>query len=196
MTIARVLPILLVLLPFGAAGQPVTVALTDQAVPAEFIERVNAYAEIHRIATAPLGPATMCSDPEQLVRQKLAFANALRRGRPNAREGDIFTPTAATYFRTLIKVVAYERGFDVVAELEDEQGERIPNGAVVQVNEAFPWNAGAVMWPSMLWSLPELPPELEYRFVGRDLVLVDALGGIVVDVLRDALPVDGLLSRL
>ena len=51
MTIARVLPILLVLLPFGAAGQPVTVALTDQAVPAEFIERVNAYAEIHRIAT-------------------------------------------------------------------------------------------------------------------------------------------------
>jgi hypothetical protein len=80
----------------------------------------------------------------------------------------------------------------VVAELEDEQGEQIPNGAVVQVNEAFPWNAGAVMWPSMLWNLPELPPELEYHFVRRDLVLVDALGGIVVDVLRDALPVDGL----
>jgi len=63
------------------------------------------------------------------------------------------------------------------------------------VNEAFPWNAGAMMWPSMLWSLPELPPELEYHFVGRDLVLVDTLGGIVVDVLRDALPVDGVSSQ-
>jgi hypothetical protein len=40
----------------------------------------------------------------------------------------------------------------------------------------------------MLRRLPELPPELEYRFVGRDLVLVDILTSVVVDVLRDAVP--------
>jgi hypothetical protein len=33
-----------------------------------------------------------------------------------------------------------------------------------------------------------LPAELEYRFVGRDLVLVDSHAGLVVDVLPDALP--------
>ena len=44
------------------------------------------------------------------------------------------------------------------------------------------------MCPAMLRRLPELPPELEYRFVGRDLVLVDILGNVVVDVLRDAVP--------
>jgi hypothetical protein len=36
--------------------------------------------------------------------------------------------------------------------------------------------------------LPELPPELEYRFVCPDLVLVDILGSVVEDVLRDAVP--------
>jgi hypothetical protein len=44
------------------------------------------------------------------------------------------------------------------------------------------------MCPAMLRRLPELPPELEYRFVGRDLVLVDILTSVVVDVLRDAVP--------
>jgi hypothetical protein len=34
----------------------------------------------------------------------------------------------------------------------------------------------------------ELPPELEYRFVCPDLVLVDILLSVVVDVLCDAVP--------
>jgi hypothetical protein len=44
------------------------------------------------------------------------------------------------------------------------------------------------MWPSMLAGLPQLPPELEYRFLGRHLILVDVLANVVVDVLYDALP--------
>jgi hypothetical protein len=40
----------------------------------------------------------------------------------------------------------------------------------------------------MLAGLPELPGELEYRFLGRDLLLVDVLANLVVDVLHDALP--------
>jgi hypothetical protein len=36
--------------------------------------------------------------------------------------------------------------------------------------------------------LPELPEELEYRFAGRDLVLIDIHAELVVDVLRRALP--------
>jgi len=36
--------------------------------------------------------------------------------------------------------------------------------------------------------LPELPPTLESRIVGRDLILVDTEAQIVVDLLRDVLP--------
>ena len=35
---------------------------------------------------------------------------------------------------------------------------------------------------------PELPVEMNYRFEGRDLVLLDAEADLVVDVLEDALP--------
>ena len=36
--------------------------------------------------------------------------------------------------------------------------------------------------------LPELPDGLQYRFVERDLVLVDIAADLVIDVLPDALP--------
>jgi hypothetical protein len=41
------------------------------------------------------------------------------------------------------------------------------------------------MPPSLLLNLPELPKELEYRFVGRELVLRDSAANLIVDVLPD-----------
>jgi hypothetical protein len=39
----------------------------------------------------------------------------------------------------------------------------------------------------MLAALPGLPEELEYRFVGADLVLIDVPADLVVDILENAL---------
>jgi hypothetical protein len=36
-------------------------------------------------------------------------------------------------------------------------------------------------------ALPPLPPELQYRFVGRDLILWDIHSGLIVDFLPDAI---------
>ena len=44
------------------------------------------------------------------------------------------------------------------------------------------------MWPALRAVLPALPDELRYRFVDRDLVLLDVHADLVVDILRDALP--------
>jgi hypothetical protein len=41
--------------------------------------------------------------------------------------------------------------------------------------------------PAVFRDLPPLPGELEYRVVGRDLVLLDVIANLVVDVLRDAI---------
>ena len=41
--------------------------------------------------------------------------------------------------------------------------------------------------PTILLNLPRLPPELEYRIVGRTLVLRDAVANIVVDLIPDAI---------
>jgi hypothetical protein len=190
MSVIRVLAALPIVLAFTASGESSTWPPTPQ-VPQVFVARINQYVEMHRLATAPLGTLQMCSDPEELLRQQWAVARALREGRPNAREGDIFTPDAARYFRTLIAEVAWQQGLDLMGEVEDAAAWDT-EAAVVEVNAQFPWNAGPMMWPSVLWRLPELPLELEYRFVGRDLVLVDVVGNIVVDVLREAVPISRL----
>jgi hypothetical protein len=185
MPIFRVLAALPIFLALTVPGES-SIWPTPQ-VPPTFVARINQYVEMHRLATAPLGPLEVCSDPEELLRQQGALARAIRESRPNAREGDIFTPDAARYFRTLIAEVAW-RGLDLWGEVEDALAWDT-EAAVVEVNAPVPWNAGPMMWPSVLWRLPELPPELEYRFVGRDLVLIDVDGNIVVDVLREAVPI-------
>jgi hypothetical protein len=58
-----------------------------------------------------------------------------------------------------------------------------PIRRVAEVNAAYPLHFGAHPW-SVFRALPPLPEELEYRFVGRDLVLIDVTANLVVDVLR------------
>ena len=53
------------------------------------------------------------------------------------------------------------------------------------------WRSGwprSTVPPSVLLTLPPLPPSLHYRFVGRDLILVDSVAQLVVDLLPAAAP--------
>ena len=143
---------------------------------------------IHNDVERGLAPRRLFEDPEHLYEALAAMRQGIRTARGAVRRGDIFTPDAARYFRTLIAEVAWQRGLDLWGEVEDALAWDT-EAAVVEVNVPVPWNAGPMMWPSVLWRLPELPPELEYRFVGRDLVLIDVDGNIVVDVLREAVPI-------
>jgi hypothetical protein len=56
------------------------------------------------------------------------------------------------------------------------------------VNDRFAWAQGSFMPAFVLELLPPLPAELEYRFAGRDLVLIDVHAGLVVDILAGAFP--------
>ncbi len=42
--------------------------------------------------------------------------------------------------------------------------------------------------PALLRKLPDLPPDLEYRIVGRSLLLRDVKANLIVDILRDVVP--------
>ena len=42
--------------------------------------------------------------------------------------------------------------------------------------------------PNVLASLPELPEDIEYRFVGKHLILRDARANLIIDYIANAIP--------
>lgn len=163
------------------------VALTLTVTPGmlQFSNRVYDYVELHRFVAAGI-EQPLCSDPEELTRQSQTLAAAIRDARPRAKEGDIFTLAASEMFRARIASLVRRSGFDVDAFLARHGGEG--DEADVHVFSTLLWPTHLALTP-IIRELPELPPELEYGFVGRHLVLLDVGANIVVDVLRDALPV-------
>jgi hypothetical protein len=161
-------------------------ALTITVTPGlvQFTARVHDYVELHRRAAAGI-EQPMCAEPEELARQTHALAAAIREARPRAREGDIFTFAASELFRARIAAIVRRTNFDVAAFLARHGGDE--GDMEVPVFGTLLWPAHVALTP-ITRQLPELPPELEYRFVGRHLVLMDVGASMVVDVLRDALP--------
>jgi hypothetical protein len=164
------------------------IALTLLTLPMagslEFNARVQEYIETHRRLAAGI-EQPLCADPEELYRQADALASAIREARPLAKEGDIFTPGVAMTFRGRIAALVSRFKIDVGAIEAQTEGE-----LDVQVHNTLPPYFDPAL-AIIVRNLPALPPELEYRFVGRQLVLIDLGANLVVDVLRNALPAGG-----
>ena len=60
---------------------------------------------------------------------------------------------------------------------------------VIEVNAVYPKNAPlSTVPPSLLMKLPKLPKEIEYRFVGRTLILRDRESNLIIDYMKQAVP--------
>jgi hypothetical protein len=64
-----------------------------------------------------------------------------------------------------------------------------PGRIQLQVGGRYPDEVPlSTMPPQVLAALPKVPEELEYRFIGRRLILLDVHAHLVVDYIDDALP--------
>jgi hypothetical protein len=162
---------------------------TSGAVDAElrpFHEAVEQYMTLHRRLRQELPELMPGSDAQQLNTTSDALARAIQRARPKARQGDFFSaaPTRAIKQRVqeLLQNPAYR---DLLGGIDDDEGKigapriylRYPAGAQL-----------ATMPPSLLQVLPTLPPELEYRIVGRFLVLRDRHASLILDYIAQVVP--------
>jgi hypothetical protein len=172
--------LLLVGLAGGVSGQP-------PSDPRQtFLQRVDEYAQLHRRLEAPLPQAIVTADPEAIFAPRRALAAAIRTARTHARQGDIFAPPVADYFRTLVADTLQTAGIkDMLAIVEDENSVHTP----ARVNADYPAGRSISLMPTcLLVALPPLPPELQYAFVGRDLILRDLHAGLIVDIVPLAIP--------
>jgi hypothetical protein len=161
----------------------------------DFNDRVQKYWDIHKKAesAAPESDKKKEPDPAAIIAHETATADAIRAARKNAAEGDIFTPPVQKILiRTIKQQLSSGAGAKAREMILGEGNPKSPESesasrVAVQVNAKYPSSAPlSTVPPSVLLKLPKLPQGLEYRFVGRHLILFDSKANLIVDIVRNA----------
>ena len=179
---ARTAVIALLLLPLfpspTAANQD-----RDESLVCQFDASVEDYVQLHRRLERFVPPQVVTADPYLLFISRYALAAEIRRARPLARQGEVFTPEIAAMFRRIVARSLREDEIDMTVFLA-EDGMTLPID--VRVNGDYPLGGPVTtMPPSLLKALPALPPELQYRFVNFNLILWDVHAALIVDFVPD-----------
>ena len=153
-----------------------------------FEERVGHYVRLHRRLERALPPEQLFEDPEDMSAAVDVLHNAIADARPFKQEGNVFTPAAAYVLTRRLHRAITDNGYTAAEVLAAINAGYRPWVALPEVNGRFPPARDKEGWPALRAVLPALPDELRFRFVNRDLVLVDVHADLVVDILRDALP--------
>jgi hypothetical protein len=168
----------------GAQSKPAQPVNANAAISAEFEKRVADYMKLRQSAQAGLTIPKNTPSPAQLTQYQHRLADRVRGARPQAQQGDLFTPEVADLFRHLVLQSLHgPRGAQIRKSYERAEPVR---GVHLAVNQAYPDGlALQSMPPSLLLNLPKLPKELEYRFVDHELVLRDVAANLIVDFIPD-----------
>ena len=153
---------------------------------AEFNERVTAYAALHQKLEATLPALPKETTPETIHKHQSALAQLMVQARKGARQGDIITPaTRLNFLQLLARVFKGEDGRQLKASILDEN----PGNVGLQVNGRYPDQIPlSTVPPQVLAALPKLPRELEYRFIGDRLILLDVHAHTVADYMDKVFP--------
>ena len=154
----------------------------------EFTSRVNDYVALRNRLADSVGPLSENMTQEQIAARATALSQAILLARPDARQGDIFTPRAASVFGALIEQ-EYSRRPPRVREVREDAQDELPD-FVPKVNQLYPTTYPlATFPPELLPLLPRLPEEVEYRVVNHYLLLRDVESNLIVDFMPRAIPV-------
>lgn len=185
MTVAVALVISLLLIATPAASPQRDADWRTPAIQV-FHERVTDYVALHRQLAASLPPINSKFDRQSFLLSRASLAAAIRNARPQAEQGSLFTPAATRVFREILADAIFAGDLGTFAPPLDEEGRVLP-GVHPRIYDGFPAWATETLSANLLYRLPTLPEELEYRVVDYDLVIWDIYADLVVDVLPYAI---------
>jgi len=163
-------------------------ATTDDAkILDSFKHSVQQYLETVR-KPLPTGKTMQRKQSAQsLSAKRQELASEVRAARPDAKQGDLFTPQVGDVFRRLLattfagpdgpRIRISLRRAEPLAKLHLKVNDTYPHGIPLQSTP-----------PSLLQNFPALPKGVEYRIVDHTLILRDSEANTVVDYLPDAIP--------
>lgn len=168
--------------PLRTAAQEIA---EQPPVALAFQMRVAEYMKIHNEAESKVPNLRNTDDPQKITDREQALAQMIMTLRAGAQPGVIFTPEVQPYF---VKIVQDDFALRSARDRKALINE-LPKNMKVDTNTIYPTVIPlATFPPALLRKLPDLPPELEYRIVGRSLILRDVKANLIVDILRDVVP--------
>jgi hypothetical protein len=149
-------------------------------------DRVNAYVELHRKLEADLPKLPTDATPKQIDDNQRMLEKKVRQARASAKQGDLITPEARVVIRRLLATIfGGPDGKQLKASIQDET----PSGVKLAVNGRYPDDVPlSTVPPQVLQTLPKLAEEMEYRFIGDALILLDVHAHLIADFIPDAMP--------
>jgi hypothetical protein len=171
-------------------------ATGDEPKVPEFRAKVKTYTELVDRLEKSLGRLPDRAEPEQIVAHKRALAAAVKQARAGAKPGEIFVASEQPVFLKILKTET--KGKDgaparqVIADdnpaSREQQVEHKTPPVPLAVNATYPDGAPrSTTPPTVLLRLPKLPENVEFRFVGKALILYDPRANIIVDFIPNAL---------
>ncbi len=167
-----------------SAQTPLTEA--EKRIFVDVEKRAEKYIDQREKFNGQLPQLSTDSTPEQIIAHKLSLRKLMQSARLSVKQGNVFTPAASRLIKRTIKAEfkGYER-----TELRQRVLDADTKGVALKINFVYPESKELVeMSPALLLSLPQLPEQLRYRFVGRSLVILDRDISLIIDFMQDALP--------
>ena len=189
---AAVLSAFIAVTPGAALGSADAQATPQRVNPnakaiASFQEEVNEYVELHRKLEKTLTPVPRDATPEMIDKYQRDLGRLIQQARRNERAGDIFESEVRPVLRKLL--AGLFNGPDGkklrMAVAEENPGESVKLVVNGRYPDTIPLSS---MPPQVLRTLPQLPEELEYRFIQSTLILLDVHAHIIVDYMTGAVP--------
>jgi hypothetical protein len=144
-------------------------------IAADFSARIWQYSELRSELEKGLPRLRVTRDVSELGRAQRALADRIRAARHGAGQGDIFTPVIGMEFR---KVLSVEMNANTWAAIMDDNPGEFSN----RINGTYPGKRPlSTVPPNILARLPRLPEDIQYRFLGRHLILHDTRANLILD---------------
>jgi len=156
-----------------------------QAVAA-FQARVKEYSTLHRKLESSLPRLPKNPTPAQVDKNQPALGDLIKSARRDAAPGEFFTPGMQAFVKRIVgQALSGPDGKSVKGSIMDEN----PGVPKLVINERYPSSIPLSTMPIQILSLlPKLPEDVEYRFIGLRLILLDTHADIILDFTDDVLP--------
>jgi hypothetical protein len=156
-------------------------AYFDSATLADFGERIKGYLQLRTRVDGGVPTLRVTIDPDEITKAEDVLGDKIRLARAAAKQGDIFAKPFQEQAGRMLVVEVDEKTLAVI--MGDNPGE-----FSFKVNGTYPKHKSVSTVPANLLDLlPALEDDVEYRFVGRHLILRDTRANIIIDEIPFAL---------